>query len=49
MIIGMARTCQNMTELGDKVNALGGKYPVQLRLYLPPPREAAKQGGLSRD
>jgi hypothetical protein len=25
MIIGMARTCENMTELRDKVNALGGK------------------------
>jgi hypothetical protein len=37
MIIGMARTCENMTELRDKVNALDGKSPVQLRIYLPPP------------
>lgn len=35
MIIGMARACENMTELRDKVNALYGKQPVQLRLYLP--------------
>jgi len=39
MIIGMARTCENMTELRDKVNALGGKYPVQLRMYLPFPKK----------
>lgn len=37
MIIGMAGTCENMTELRDRVNALYGKEPVQLRLYLPPP------------
>lgn len=35
MIIGMARTCENMRELRDRVNALYGKEPVQLRLYLP--------------
>ena len=35
MIIGMARTCESMRELRDKVNALYGKEPVQLRLYLP--------------
>jgi hypothetical protein len=43
MIIGMARTCES--ELRDKVNALGGKHPVQLRMNLPlpkrPPTEAA--------
>lgn len=44
MIIGMARTCENMTELRDKVNALGGKYPVQLRMYLPPPSAPEKHG-----
>lgn len=37
MIIGMARTCETMTELRDKANALDGKSPVQLRLYLPTP------------
>jgi hypothetical protein len=41
MIIGMARTCENMTDLRDKVNALGGRYPVQLRMYLPPPKDEA--------
>jgi hypothetical protein len=35
--IGMARTCENMTELRDKMNALGGKYPVQVRMHLPLP------------
>ncbi len=37
MIIGMARTCETMTELRDKVAALNGKQPVQLRMYLPMP------------
>lgn len=40
MVIGMARTCENMTELRDRVNALYGKSAVQLRLYLPPPEGA---------
>jgi hypothetical protein len=35
MIIGMSRTCESMRELRDKVNAMYGKEPVQLRLYLP--------------
>ena len=35
MVIGMARTCETMTELRDKVNGLYGKHPVQLRLYFP--------------
>jgi hypothetical protein len=38
MIIGMARTCESMTELRDKANALDGKHPVQLRMYLPSPQ-----------
>lgn len=37
MIIGMARTCETMVELRDKVNAIHGKQPIQLRMYLPPP------------
>lgn len=37
MIIGMAKTCNNMTELRDRVAELYGKQPVQLRMYLPPP------------
>jgi hypothetical protein len=37
MIIGMARTCENMTELRDRVAELYGRQPVQLRLYLPTP------------
>lgn len=40
MIIGMARTCETMTELRDKANALEGKAPIQLRLYLPKPGAA---------
>lgn len=37
MIIGMARTCDSMVELRDKANAMDGKHPVQLRMYLPQP------------
>lgn len=37
MVIGMARTCETMRDLRDKVNALYGAEPVQLRLYLPRP------------
>jgi len=42
MVIGMAKTCDTMTELRDRVAALDGKQPVQLRLYLPPPRNDEK-------
>ncbi len=38
MVIGMAKTCESMTELRDRVAALDGKQPVQLRLHLPPPK-----------
>lgn len=34
-----ARTRENRTELRDKVDAL--EYPVQLRMYLPLPKEEA--------
>ena len=37
MLIGVARTCETMTELRDGMAALNGKHPVQLRLYLPTP------------
>ncbi|MDH3668823.1 MAG: P63C domain-containing protein [Paracoccaceae bacterium] len=37
MIIGMAKTCETMTDLRDQVNALDGRHPVQLRMYLPRP------------
>lgn len=37
MIIGMSRACETMTELRDRVNAMRGKQPVQLRMYLPKP------------
>ena len=37
MLIGVARTCETMTELRDRMAALNGKQPVQLRLYLPTP------------
>jgi hypothetical protein len=39
MVIGMAKTCSSMMELRDRVAALDGKQPVQLRLYLPPPKQ----------
>ncbi len=35
MIVGVARTCESMRELRDKVNAMYGKEPLQLRLYFP--------------
>jgi hypothetical protein len=37
MPIGVARTCETMTELRDRMAALNGKQPIQLRLYLPRP------------
>jgi hypothetical protein len=39
-----ARTRENTTELRHKVNAL--EYPVQLRMYLPLPKEEAANMGL---
>jgi len=41
MVIGMAKTCETMTDLRDRVAALEGKQPVQLRMYLPPPKTEA--------
>lgn len=40
MLIGVARTCDHMTELRDRMAELNGKIPVQLRLYLPPPSKS---------
>jgi hypothetical protein len=37
MLIGVARTCENMVELRDRMAELNGKMPVQYRLYLPRP------------
>jgi len=37
-LIGIAKACFNMRELRDKMAELYGKQPVQLTLYLPPPR-----------
>jgi len=38
-LIGIAQTCQNMTELKDRMAELNGHQPFQLRLYLPPQGE----------
>ena len=35
MLIGVSKTCNNMTELRDRMAELNGKIPFQLRLYLP--------------
>lgn len=35
MVIGLAKACTTMTELRDRVAALDGKHPMQLRFYLP--------------
>ena len=37
MVIGLAKACTTMTELRDRVAALDGKHPMQLRFYLPNP------------
>jgi hypothetical protein len=38
-LIGIAKTCTNMSELKDKMAELHGRQPVQYRLYLPFPDE----------
>jgi hypothetical protein len=37
-LIGVAKTCYNMRELRDKMAEMYGKSPVQMTLYLSPPR-----------
>lgn len=34
-LIGIAKTCENMVELRDKMAMIHGKYPFQYRFYLP--------------
>lgn len=42
MLIGVARTCETMTDLRDRMAQMNGKIPIQYRLYLPAPgREGA--------
>jgi hypothetical protein len=36
-----AKTCETMTESRDRMAALDGKQPAQLRMYLPPPNDEA--------
>lgn len=38
MVVGIARTCNSITELRDRMAALRGKVPVQMRFYLPVPK-----------
>lgn len=38
MLVGIARTCGTITELRDRMAALRGEVPVQMRLYFPPPK-----------
>lgn len=35
MLIGVARSCNTMTELRDRMGELNGKHAVQMRFYLP--------------
>ena len=35
MLIGVAKTCNNIAELKDRMAELNGKVPIQLRVYLP--------------
>lgn len=46
MVVGIAKTCGSMTELRDRMAALRGEVPVQMRFYLPPVRRLT--GGASR-
>ena len=39
MVIGIAKTCESITELRDRMATLRGESPVQMRFYLPPPRK----------
>lgn len=34
-LIGIAKTCESMTELKDRMAELHGRRPIQLRLYIP--------------
>jgi hypothetical protein len=36
MLIGVAKTCNTMTELRDRMAELNGRIPVQMRLYFKP-------------
>jgi P63C domain len=38
MLIGVAKTCESMLSLRDRMAELNGKMPVQYRLYLPRPK-----------
>jgi hypothetical protein len=38
MVVGIARTCGGITELRDRMAALRGEVPIQMRFYLPPPK-----------
>jgi hypothetical protein len=42
MVIGMARTCNTVTELKEKMAVSFGRKPVQFTLYLPPPEATEK-------
>ena len=39
MVIGVARTCDSIYDLRDRVAALNGKTAVQMRFYLTLPSE----------
>jgi hypothetical protein len=38
MVVGIARTCSSIIELRDRMAALRGEMPVQMRFYVPPPK-----------
>jgi hypothetical protein len=39
-LVGIAKTCQSILELKDKMAEIYGKVPVQYTLYLPPPEKS---------
>mgnify|MGYP001308346530 CR=1 FL=1 len=40
-LIGIAKTCQNMLELQDKMAELHGRHPIQMRMYVLPAKDSA--------
>jgi hypothetical protein len=42
MVIGLAKACQSMPELKQRMAEIYGRQPVQLTMFLPPPNEGVR-------
>lgn len=42
MVIGLAKACQSMPELKQRMAEIYGRQPVQLTMFLPPPNSAVR-------